>query len=54
MRALALQAPVQRRAVHVQDSGHVLAMLAVTDQLQGMVDLLPGALGRAPSRHMAG
>ena len=33
-------APIERRAAYVQQVGHLLAGLAIVDQLSGIVDLL--------------
>ena len=34
--------PIESDAAHLEQVGHVLAALAVFDQLPGVVDLLPG------------
>ena len=41
---------IQRRAVHIQECGHVFAALAVLDQLPGVVDLL-GAQGSISAKN---
>jgi hypothetical protein len=37
-----IQRPVQSDAAHLEQGRHVLAALALVDELPGVVDLLPG------------
>src|ERR1022692_741760 len=43
--------PIKRRPINVQECGHVLAALAVVDQLAGVVDLLRRQLRLSPEFH---